>query len=158
MIIHDIPGSKRYEFSVLLLDFNGTLAAGGRLIEGVYGRLEKLTESIEVRVLTADTYGGVEEALAGLDLSLVIIPKEEQTLAKRKVVQGLQVQGKEVLALGNGSNDADMLAQADLSIGVMESEGLSIKALLKADIVCRSIEEALDLVTNHKAMTATRRQ
>ena len=60
MISIDIPGREHpLEIEALVLDYNGTIARDGALIEGIPERLIKLTDAVEVYVLTADTYGTV---------------------------------------------------------------------------------------------------
>jgi soluble P-type ATPase len=54
-----IPGNKDLQLEHLVLDFNGTLACDGRLIQGVRERLKAMADQIKIHVLTADTFGGV---------------------------------------------------------------------------------------------------
>jgi soluble P-type ATPase len=60
-------------------------------------------------------------------------------------------------AVGNGLNDVPMLEAAALAIAVTGPEGASAPALAAADIVCRSIVEALDLLLDERALVATMR-
>ena len=54
MISIDIPGREHpLEIEALVLDYNGTIAKDGALIEGIPERLIKLAEAVEVYVLTA---------------------------------------------------------------------------------------------------------
>ena len=62
----NIPGLKPLRLTHLVLDFNGTLARDGKAMEGVRQRLENLARELEIHVLTADTFGTVEEAMAGI--------------------------------------------------------------------------------------------
>ncbi len=64
MLTLDIPGRKPVEAEHLVLDYNGTLAVDGCIIQGVADRLKKLSSVIRVHVLTADTFGTAEKELS----------------------------------------------------------------------------------------------
>ena len=61
-----IPGHKTLNLSHLVLDYNGTIACDGRILEGVKERLETLAQSLEVHILTADTFGGVRDTASAV--------------------------------------------------------------------------------------------
>jgi len=63
-----------------------------------------------------------------------------------------------VVAIGNGANDAAMLQEAALGIAVLGPEGLAAEALLAADVVVASIEDALDLLLRPHRLVATLRE
>ncbi len=52
-----IPGGNELRLEHLLLDVNGTLTDRGQLIDGVATRLKRLSENLELHLLTADTFG-----------------------------------------------------------------------------------------------------
>jgi len=52
-----IPGSDDLRLVNALLDFNGTLAFDGWLIEGTADRLRALAALLELHVVTGDTTG-----------------------------------------------------------------------------------------------------
>jgi soluble P-type ATPase len=58
---------------------------------------------------------------------------------------------------GNGANDVLMIREAALGIAVVGPEGASGATVAAADLVCRSILEALDLVGEPQALAATLR-
>jgi len=60
--------------------------------------------------------------------------------------------------VGNGANDAAALRAAALGIAVIGPEGASAEALVAADVVCTSILQALDLLVDEQALTATLRR
>jgi soluble P-type ATPase len=74
---------------------------------------------------------------------------------KARFVEGLGAE--RCVAIGNGANDAAMLAAAALGIAVVGPEGAAGSALLAADVVARSIADALDLVLDERALVATLR-
>ena len=156
MIEITIPGGDPLLLAHALLDFNGTLAQDGMLIEGVAERLRSLATQLQIHVVTADTTGTAASALAGLPLSLAIMPSRYQAAAKGAELDRLE-RGRTV-AVGNGRNDLDVIRRAALSIVVVGREGCSARTLLQADIVCPSIGDALDLLLTPRRIVATLRR
>ena len=150
-----IPGHKPLNLFYLVLDYNGTIACDGRIIQGVKERLELLAQSLEVHILTADTFGNVREQLSGVSSRLTVIPSDDQAEAKLDFVEQL---GREhSVCIGNGCNDRLMLKVAALGIAVIQVEGAAVAAILEADIVTFSILDALDLLVHPLRLTATLR-
>jgi soluble P-type ATPase len=54
MLETGVPGYKTLALSHLVLDYNGTMACDGRLATGVRERLEELSKSASIHILTAD--------------------------------------------------------------------------------------------------------
>ena len=59
----DIPGFGEVRVEVLVSDFTGTLSVDGALLPGVEDRLNRISEFMQVQILTADTFGKAREAL-----------------------------------------------------------------------------------------------
>ena len=150
-----IPGWKPLYLSHLVLDYNGTVAVDGGLIDGVKERLHVLAESLTIHILTADTFGSVREAVAGIPCHLAVIQDSNQAEAKRAYVAQLGLE--HCVGIGNGRNDRLMLKEAALGIVVVQAEGAAVEAILAADIVSNSILEALDLLSHPLRLTATLR-
>ncbi|NML47193.1 hypothetical protein HHL11_25830 [Ramlibacter sp. G-1-2-2] len=74
----------------LVLDFNGTLACDGRLLEGVAPRLERLSGDLSIHVVTGDTFGGARAAL-----SIAVIQGEGAAV---EALQAAQVVAPDILA------------------------------------------------------------
>ena len=155
MLEIEIPGFKRLFLTNLVLDYNGTLACDGKVITGVGERLELLSDRLQVHVLTADTFGSAREELAKLSCRVSVISPETQAEAKGDYIGNLGPE--ECVAVGNGRNDRIMLKRAALGIALLQAEGASVEALLAADIVSRSILDALDLLLYPLRLTATLR-
>lgn len=149
----DIPGMARLELDVLLLDVNGTLTDRGELIEGVPERIAALRATFAVHLLSADTYGTLNEVAQVLE-----VQHRRAATARDKAVVLESLGAARSVVVGNGANDADVLAAAALGIAVIGPEGASTRALSAADLVCRSITEALDLLADPRALTATLRR
>ena len=155
MIDIDIPGRPPLRLATALVDFNGTLARDGQLIDGVAERLRALSASIDVRVVTGDTTGTAREALAGLPVSIDIMPRDDQEHAKCAVIERLDPDA--TVAIGNGRNDRAIVQRAALSIAVIGPEGCALDVLLHADVACGSIVDALDLLLAPRRLVATLR-
>lgn len=150
-----VPGSRNLLLQHLVMDYNGTLALDGRLLEGVRFRLESLADRLHLHVITADTFGLAREELAGVRCELVILPGDEQAVAKLDYIRNLRLDG--VAAIGNGRNDRLMLAAAKLGIAVVQEEGAAFEALSAADVVISDIRTALDMLLFPKRLIATLR-
>jgi soluble P-type ATPase len=59
MILLDIPGRGVIELHHAVFDLNGTLAIDGMFIPGVPDRLLRLSELLEIHILTAGTHGNI---------------------------------------------------------------------------------------------------
>lgn len=155
MLEMSIPGYRDLTLLHLVLDFNGTLACDGKLIDGVRERVRALRESLHIHVLTADTFGRVGSEIAGMDCILSIIPRAKEAEAKLQYIRDLGAE--HTAAVGNGRNDRLMLKEAALGIAVIQCEGGSTEALLSSDLVTLSILDALDLFLNPLRLMATLR-
>lgn len=155
MIQIEISGMPTLVIEHLVLDYNGTIASNGVLIAGVMEKLEKLSVLLDIHVLTADTYGSVHEQCAGHKVSVHVIGKYQQDREKLIFIESLKPQ--HCIAIGNGKNDALMLSTAALGIAMIQEEGINTKALLAADIVFHSINDALDSLLNPQRLIATLR-
>ena len=150
-----IPGHGILNLSHLILDYNGTIACDGYLLQGVKERLADLSTSLDVHVLTADTFGSERKALSDVSCHVEIIPIENQAQAKLDYVQLLGLQN--CVCMGNGRNDRLMLKNAALGVAVVQAEGGAADAILAADIVVGNILDALDLLRHPLRLTATLR-
>ncbi len=155
MLEINIPGYKILSLKHLVMDYNGTLAQDGVLLEGVHKRLVELSRAIHLHVITVDTFGLVQSQLHDLPCELAILPGEAVALAKLTYIKNLG-EGQ-VVAIGNGRNDRAMLQFAALSIAVIQGEGAAYEAYLAADILAPDILSALDLLLSPKRLIATLR-
>lgn len=157
MISIDIPGREHpLEIEALVLDYNGTIAKDGALIEGIPKRLIKLAEAVEVYVLTADTYGTVRGQCEPLGVTVRTFPHAGAGACKEEIVLELRRNAK-VCAVGNGFNDVQMMDAADFAVAVLDAEGMYAGLLPHADVLVRSAMEALDLFLKPDRLRATLR-
>ena len=155
MLKFAIPGFGSLQLTHLVLDFNGTLAIDGRTLPGVKKRLRYLSRRLDLHVLTADTFGTVRAALAGVPCKLTILPRARQDRAKLACVRRLGARA--TVCIGNGRNDRLMLRAAALGIAVLQSEGTAPEALAAADLVVPDILDALDALDHPLRLVATLR-
>lgn len=155
MIEIKIPGYKTLRLKHLVLDHNGTLAVDGVLVAGVKEGLDRLSAHMEIHVLTADTFGKAESELKGVPCKLSILPIDNQDIGKLEYVKKLGAD--HTVCIGNGRNDRLMLKAAGLGISVILAEGAAAETLTSADVVCKDILSALELLSNPLRLTATLR-
>lgn len=155
MLSMEIPGFGELNLEHLVLDYNGTLAVDGKLVEGVKEALNRLAGELSVHVITADTFGIAAKGLEGVNAQLDVLPPGKQDIAKRDFVEGLGCD--QTVSIGNGRNDALMLSASKLGIAVILAEGASTLSVTAADIVCTDIVHALELLMNPLRLTATLR-
>lgn len=154
MIVYQIPGREDLVIENLVLDYNGTIAHEGKLIEGVEELINELSQDLDVYILTADTYGTVRKQCENIQAQVKTFPRENAGLSKKEIVQSLEGGSA---CLGNGFNDIPMFDVADLAIAILEGEGMSPGLLNKAHILSRSINEALGILLNKDMIRATLR-
>ncbi len=155
MIEISVPGYGDIRIEHLVFDYNGTLATDGKLMRGVRPRLYALSNVLTLHVVTADTFGIARDELERIPCSLHILPSEEQVEAKRSFV--ISLGQTTVASFGNGRNDSGLLESSRIGVAVIQAEGLAVESLVRADIVCTSILDALDLFQNPKRLVATLR-
>jgi len=139
----------------IVLDYNGTIAKDGVLKKEIHSLLEELTKNYTLHVITADTFGSVKEQIKAYDIKLHILKSQDHTGEKKDYIDSLGADTS--LAIGNGNNDKKMLQTAQVGIAVLGDEGCATQALLASDIVCKSIQNALELPLHSKRLLATLR-
>jgi P-type E1-E2 ATPase len=155
MLSIEIPGYGRLALEHLALDLNGTLALDGEVLSGVAERLEVLSPHLQIHLLTADTRGQGAATAAALGINLHRLTPGDEAAQKRAFVESLGAE--RVVAVGNGANDAEMLAVAALGVAVLGPEGLARPAWQNADLIVPDIGAALDLLLHPQRLVATLR-
>ncbi len=156
MIEISIPDFGNLRIRHLVLDYNGTLACDGKLLDGVKEELITLSKSLDIHVLTADTFGKAKAGLDGIPCELTILPEGAQD-DKGKLDFITQLGASETACIGNGRNDRLMLEKSALGIAVILEEGAASLTLASADVVCKDIVAALKLFSHPLRLTATLR-
>ena len=155
MIRVEIPGTGPVNIQNVMFDYNGTIAADGRLLDGVGPAMNRLAHQLDFHVVTADTFGSVQAQLGGVKADVVLISNQDQD---RKKLDVLNLIGAETtMAVGNGVNDALMLKHAGLGVAVLGEEGMALPALMSADVMIRHILDVFAFFENPKRLVATLR-
>ncbi|MBR3972829.1 MAG: ATPase P [Oscillospiraceae bacterium] len=154
MLTVKIPGREGLNLHHLVLDYNGTIAEDGAIIEGIAQRLEVLSKVLSICVITADTHGTAASRCTHLPLEVKTYPTVQVGEIKAAEVRKL---GSGVVCIGNGFNDIQMSEAADLSICVIEKEGCCGALIARCDVVVTSILDALDLLIKSDRLRATLR-
>lgn len=154
MLEYNIDGREKIIIENLCLDYNGTIAYDGKLIDGVKEKIIELKNKVNIFILTADTYHTVEKQCEELGVTVKTFDKEGASKCKEEIIMSL---GKNTAAIGNGFNDIEMFDKSALSIAVIEKEGMCAKLLTHADIVANSIIDALNLLLDANKIKATLR-
>ena len=154
MLTINIPGREALTLSHLILDYNGTIAEDGCVIDGISERLEELSRGLRIYVITADTHGTAASRCAGLPLEVKTFPTTQ--VGAIKAAEARKLSGG-VACIGNGFNDIQMSDVCDLSICVIGREGCCGALLTHVDVVVTSIHDALDLLLKSDRLRATLR-
>jgi P-type E1-E2 ATPase len=156
MLEVEIPGRGVLRLAHLVLDVNGTIALDGVLLPGVAERLRALGDRLAVHLLTADTHGRQDELDRALGVRATRLTTDRSQV-EQKAERVRQLGAAEVVAVGNGANDAQMLREAALGIAVVGGEGAAVAAVREADVVVADVLAALDLLLNPRRLAATLR-
>ena len=156
MITVNIPGWGNINIENVVLDLNGTTATDGKISLAVKDRINTLCQKVRVYVLTADTQGTAATETTDTKVHLVKIPGQNSRDGKRDFLGTINPES--TVVIGNGSNDCLVLKGAALGIAVLGEEGASVLAIREADILVKSISDALDLFLKPKRLIATLRE
>jgi soluble P-type ATPase len=155
VITIEIPGrEKLLQIQHAVLDYNGTIAVDGILLPEAAVRMKQLMPLVKVHVLTADTYGTVRGQCAPLGVEVHTFPRAGAGQCKKEIVAALK---GGVACFGNGFNDIPMFDLADLSVAIVEGEGVCAALLSHATVAVRSAAEGLDLLLKTQRLRATLR-
>ncbi len=156
MIELNIPGRGVIQLEHLVTDVNGTLALDGKLLEGVSSALLRVSDRLNIHLLTADTHGQQDSIDKQLGMKAIRIPAGDESSTKAAYVRELKP--KQVVAIGQGANDAGMLREAEIGIAVNSQEGLATEAIQAADLVLPDIQSALGMLENPMRLMASLRR
>lgn len=156
MIELNVPGRGVIQLHHLVCDVNGTLAVDGKLLDGLVRTIATLQDRLSLHLLTADTHGG--QALIDQRLGLKAVRVQPGDEARQKAEYVHRLGAESVAAIGQGANDAGLLAEAALGICVMSPEGAALETLSAADLVVPDIYTAFELFDKPLRIVATLRK
>lgn len=153
-MIYNIPGQDELEIKTIILDLNGTLSVGGKLVDGVHGRLQKLKESgMNLVLFTGNTRGDADDIAMQLGIEWMQAKSAED---KAKLAQDLEP--STCASIGNGLIDLELMKTVKLSILTLQAEGVHTETLMNSDILVPSVNDALDLFIDSDRLIATLRR
>lgn len=155
MIEVNIPVTGRLVIKYLVMDYNGTLAIDGQLIDGVEEWIRRLADDVKIHIITADTFGKVRQQMEHLPCTITIAEKENQAQQKQEYIETLGAEF--TAAIGNGRNDRLMVQKAALGIATLQREGCAAETCMAADIVVGEVGHAFELLHNPRRLIATLR-
>jgi len=155
MISVSIPGWGDIDIEYLVIDYNGTVALDGKPKAGVKELMEKISRYIKLFIITADTYSNIDSEGNTIGFRIIKVGKETSGKEKAKIIRELGPE--KVVAIGNGNNDASMLKEAALGIGVIGEEGCASSIFKEADLVVKDVADALGIILHPERLVATLR-
>jgi soluble P-type ATPase len=157
-IVIEIPGFGTREIHTVISDYTGTLSTGGRLGSGVRDKLLKLLESVDISVISSDSFGTAASELAGI-VEPEILRTNRHDVEKRDYATRFDLGN--VAAFGNGNNDRLLLKVvkegAGLAVAVDNGEGCALDALLNCNLFVVGAVNALNLLLEPRSCKATLR-
>ena len=100
--------------------YKGRFVFQNQYREGVSDVITKIKETMDVAVLSGD-HDGEKNRLEALLPALTPLYFNQQPTDKLEFIKELQAQGKQVLMVGDGLNDAGALAQSNVGIAISEN-------------------------------------
>lgn len=155
MISVSIPGWGDLDIEYLVIDYNGTVAFDGKPKEGVKELMEKISRYIKLFIITADTYSNIDNEGTTIGFRIIKVGKDASGKEKARIIRELGPE--KVVAVGNGNNDALMLKEAALGIGVIGEEGCANALIKEADLVVKNVVDALNIILHPERLVATLR-
>jgi soluble P-type ATPase len=153
----DIPGVGPLSIETLVCDYSGTLSCGGKLTTGVQERLIRLTELVEIHVLTSDTFGTVRFEFQNIELDIQVLTGDQHDEQKQSFVTR-HCNPATVAAFGNGAIDRLMLdtvrTASGLAVAVDNGEGCAVATLQNASLLIHGADRALDLLLDTNRLIA----
>ena len=147
------PDNTKIEIENIILDLNGTLSNFGIVSDKTKLLLKQLKQlNYNIVLISGDIRGNASVISKELDLKLYLGANSAE---KAKQMQCFDK--SKTAAIGNARIDIGTFQNAEISIATLQAEGIHPGILEHVDILVSSIEEALTLFTEPKALEATLR-
>lgn len=151
---YNIPGQGELELKTVILDLNGTLSVGGKLVDGVKERLQTV-KSLGYRIVffTGNTRGDADDVAKELDIDWI---EAKDGQSKKAAAENLEPET--CVSIGNGLIDLELMKAVRLGIVTLQAEGVHVQTLLASEIVVPNINDALDLFIDPDRLVASLRK
>ena len=153
MIPIERPGQNHLEIEFVVLDFEGTLAIDRRIHPKAKERINLLSRRTKIYILTREKKEPIEERLRKVKAEIIYLAEGDSS--QRKLDWLRQLGPSQCVAIGNGVDDAAMIHEAGIGIGIIGKEGSSGEAIKNADLVFTDILDALDFLLKPLRQKAT---
>lgn len=151
----NIPELGSYTLKHVVFDLNGTLAVDGQINENIKQKIRRLAAQFHVVIASSDIHNNLASLAQELGVEYHILKSGEIAPQKAAVIRSLG--SEETVAVGNGTNDWQMLREAAVGIAVIGREGAGTKAVSNADILVTDAADAMDLLLEPVRLIATLR-
>lgn len=152
-MIYKIAGQGELEIKTIILDLNGTLTVGGKIVTGVHDRLKLLKSAgFKLVLFTGNTRGDADQIAGELGIEWLQAKGADE---KKKLAEKLEP--NTCVSIGNGLIDLELMKTVKLRILTLQAEGIHVKTLLNSDIIVPTINDALDLFIDQDRLVATLR-
>src|SRR5689334_21067434 len=111
-----IPGFGNRHIQALLADYDGTLSCHNQVSDEIKERLVRLSEVIDIHILTGDRNVKADDCLGNLPVNIHILAEKDQDVQKRDYLRDFHP--SEVAVFGNGNNDRLLLQAVKTAGGV----------------------------------------
>ena len=153
MIFNIPPNNEILEITTIVLDLNGTLSVKGVVANSTKELIRQLKQlGYRLVLISGDIRGSAKTIADELGLDLYLGKTSEE-----KAAQMHQFDKSKTAAIGNARIDIGTFENAALRIATIQAEGIHTGILAYVDILIPSIDEALKLFMDKKAMEGTLR-
>jgi soluble P-type ATPase len=153
MISIQRSGLPTIEIDFILLDFEGTVASDRRVHPKVKDKINLLSKRAKIYILARGEKEAVEDMLRNVKAETVYFKEGRVSQEKLDFIRRLGTE--RTIAVGNGADDALMIAEAGIGICVISKEGTSTEMLRHAKVVFSNILDALDFMLKPLRQTTT---
>lgn len=157
MRIIEIPNYGEIRIKNIIFDINGTIQFKGKLSEELEDKFKRLLQEYNVYLVSADTRGNLKYLANKLNVNYVKINSRDGPEAQAKNKELEKLGPNETIAVGNGNNDNLMLKNVLIGIGIIGSEGATMKSLLNSDVIFTNPLDVIDFLMDEKAIIGTLR-
>jgi soluble P-type ATPase len=147
------PGQEPLEIESILIDFEGTLASDRRVHPKTKDKINLLSKRTKIYILTTTSKESLLEVLKKVKAEIIVLMEGRTSQGKLDLLH--QLDPRRAVAIGNGSDDAQMIEEAGLGICILGKEGTAVETLKKAYLVFPTILDALDFLLKPLRQKAT---
>ena len=147
------PNNEIIDIENIILDLNGTLANYGIVSSKTKSLIKKLKElNYRIILISGDIRGNASVIAKDLDIELLLADN-----SNLKAQQIKKFDPQKTAAIGNARIDIGTFINAKISIATLQHEGIHTDIIKYVDIIVPSIEDALNLFIETKALEGTLR-